>query len=143
MLQHVSPKFFPITGKIILNMQGQPAALLTSMAILSAADRIFNIAEKDEGQYDNQADVFWSSGACMIVRADAWKKCGGFDADFFAHMEEIDLCWRFNKAGFRYGFYSRNQLSIISEEDPLPMTLLLKYISISGTAFSCFIKTCR
>jgi GT2 family glycosyltransferase len=40
----------------------------------------------------------------MMVRAEAWKRCGGFDADFFAHMEEIDLCWRFNKAGFRTGF---------------------------------------
>jgi GT2 family glycosyltransferase len=68
--------------------------------------RILNVAEKDEGQYDDQVDVFWSSGACMIVRADAWKKCGGFDADFFAHMEEIDLCWRFNKAGFRSGYTS-------------------------------------
>jgi GT2 family glycosyltransferase len=63
--------------------------------------RIINKVENDNGQYDSAVDVFWSSGACMIVRSDAWKKCGGFDADFFAHMEEIDLCWRFNKAGYR------------------------------------------
>jgi GT2 family glycosyltransferase len=62
--------------------------------------RILNITEKDEGQYNNHVKVFWSSGACMIVRADAWKRCGGFDEDFFAHMEEIDLCWRFNKGGY-------------------------------------------
>jgi len=63
--------------------------------------RVLNIVEKDNGQYDSETDVFWSSGACMIVRAEAWKKCGGFDSDFFAHMEEIDLCWRFHKAGYR------------------------------------------
>ena len=63
--------------------------------------RIFNKVEKDTGQYDSQIDVFWSSGACMIVRSDAWKKCNGFDASFFAHMEEIDLCWRFYNAGYR------------------------------------------
>jgi GT2 family glycosyltransferase len=63
--------------------------------------RIFNYAEKDTGQYDTREDIFWSSGACMIVRSEAWKKCEGFDADFFAHMEEIDLCWRFKKAGYR------------------------------------------
>ena len=63
--------------------------------------RIFHEIEKDNGQYDTPVDVFWSSGACMIVRADAWKKAGGFDASFFAHMEEIDLCWRFSKAGYR------------------------------------------
>src|SRR5664279_1146056 len=66
--------------------------------------RIINIVEKDSGQYDSQINVFWSSGACMIVRAEAWKKCGGFDPDFFAHMEEIDLCWRFQKAGYRVCF---------------------------------------
>ena len=63
--------------------------------------RILNIVEKDSGQYDSALNVFWSSGACMIVRSDAWKRCGGFDVDFFAHMEEIDLCWRFHKAGYR------------------------------------------
>lgn len=63
--------------------------------------RIFYNIEKDNGQYDTREDVFWSSGACMIVRADAWKKAGGFDDSFFAHMEEIDLCWRFSKAGYR------------------------------------------
>jgi GT2 family glycosyltransferase len=66
--------------------------------------RIINKVENDNGQYDSAVDVFWSSGACMIVRSDAWKKCGGFDSDFFAHMEEIDLCWRFKKAGYRVCF---------------------------------------
>ncbi|MBA4321404.1 MAG: glycosyl transferase family 2 [Odoribacter sp.] len=66
--------------------------------------RIFNSLEKDSGQYNSRKDIFWSSGACMIVRAEAWKKSSGFDADFFAHMEEIDLCWRFQKAGYRVCF---------------------------------------
>jgi GT2 family glycosyltransferase len=66
--------------------------------------RVINIVEKDFGQYDSPIDMFWSSGACMIVQSEAWKKCGGFDTDFFAHMEEIDLCWRFNKAGYRVCF---------------------------------------
>jgi GT2 family glycosyltransferase len=63
--------------------------------------RIFHITEKDSGQYDTAAPVFWSTGACMAVRAEAWKKSQGFDDDFFAHMEEIDLCWRFSKLGFK------------------------------------------
>ena len=66
--------------------------------------RIISRVEKDEGQYDSQINIFWSSGACMILRSEAWTKCGGFDADFFAHMEEIDLCWRFHKAGYRVCF---------------------------------------
>lgn len=66
--------------------------------------RIFEHVEKDNGQYDNETDIFWSSGACMMVRSEVWEKCGGFDADFFAHMEEVDLCWRFHLSGFRVSF---------------------------------------
>lgn len=66
--------------------------------------RLFSRIERDEGQYDSQTDIFWSSGACMAVRSKAWKESGGFDPDFFAHMEEIDLCWRFHKMGYRIKF---------------------------------------
>jgi len=66
--------------------------------------RILSHVEVNNGQYDSLADVFWASGACMVVRASAWKECGGFDADFFAHMEEIDLCWRFHRTGYRVAF---------------------------------------
>lgn len=63
--------------------------------------RIFGKVEKDRGQYDDIKDIFWASGACMMVRAELFSKVGGFDDEFFAHMEEIDLCWRFNSRGYR------------------------------------------
>jgi GT2 family glycosyltransferase len=63
--------------------------------------RIFTHVEKDKGQYDDRISIFWASGACMAVRAKVWKECGGFDESFFAHMEEIDLCWRILSSGFR------------------------------------------
>ena len=66
--------------------------------------RILSHVEKDNGQYDNQRDIFWASGACMVVRASAWKEYGGFDSRFFAHMEEIDLCWRFQIGGLKVKF---------------------------------------
>jgi GT2 family glycosyltransferase len=56
--------------------------------------RIFKHIEKDLGQYDSVADIFWASGACFLIRSETFWEVGGFDADFFAHMEEIDLCWR-------------------------------------------------
>jgi GT2 family glycosyltransferase len=62
--------------------------------------RIFNVVEEDTGQYNNATEVFWASGACMIVRASAFNECKGFDDTFFAHMEEIDLCWRMQNAGY-------------------------------------------
>jgi GT2 family glycosyltransferase len=63
--------------------------------------RIFQHLEEDHGQYDNPVEVFWATGACMFVRADVFRKFGGFDEDFFAHMEEIDFCWRVKHEGYR------------------------------------------
>lgn len=63
--------------------------------------RIFNTVEKDEGQYDDVVDVFWATGACLFVRSSIYWSAGGFDEDFFAHQEEIDLCWRIKNLGYR------------------------------------------
>lgn len=62
--------------------------------------RIFATVEKDKQQYEQEQEIFWASGAAMFVRADLFRSFGGFDADYFAHAEEIDLCWRFKRAGF-------------------------------------------
>lgn len=63
--------------------------------------RILDQLEKDENQYDKSSEIFWATGACMFVRAEAFKSAGGFDSDFWAHMEEIDLCWRLKNRGYR------------------------------------------
>ena len=62
--------------------------------------RIFDDVEDDNGQYDSNEEVFWTSGAAMVIRTSLFKKLDGFDASFFAHMEEIDLCWRMKKLGY-------------------------------------------
>jgi len=63
--------------------------------------RILNHVEEDKGQYDTIAQVFWATGACMCVRTATYKELGGLDSDFFAHMEEIDLCWRMQMRGYQ------------------------------------------
>lgn len=63
--------------------------------------RILNTIEEDKGQYDQITDVFWATGACLVVRANLYKKLEGLDDDFFAHMEEIDFCWRLKNLGYR------------------------------------------
>lgn len=62
--------------------------------------RILNVTENDNGQYDDSKEIFWATGACMMVRSHDFWSVGGFDNDFFAHMEEIDLCWRFKRRGY-------------------------------------------
>jgi len=95
------PKILSYTRKDHFEYAGAAGGFIDKYGYPFCRGRIFNNVETDTKQYDSQIDIFWSSGACMIVRSDAWKICGGFDADFFAHMEEIDLCWRFSKAGYR------------------------------------------
>jgi hypothetical protein len=63
--------------------------------------RVLGVTEKDKGQYDEVCDVFWATGACLLIRSDIFWKVGALDETFFAHMEEIDLCWRLNARGYR------------------------------------------
>ncbi|MFH1004044.1 MAG: glycosyltransferase [Bacteroidota bacterium] len=63
--------------------------------------RIFNSYEKDTGQYNDAREIFWASGACLFIRSKNYFEAGGLDEDFFAHMEEIDLCWRIRNLGFK------------------------------------------
>jgi GT2 family glycosyltransferase len=66
--------------------------------------RIFDVLEVDQGQYDDACEIFWATGACLFVRADLYHTFGGLDEDFFAHMEEIDFCWRLKNAGYKVMF---------------------------------------
>ncbi|MES2418923.1 MAG: glycosyltransferase family 2 protein [Bacteroidota bacterium] len=63
--------------------------------------RIFDIVEADHGQYNENIEIFWASGAAFFIKQKAWKEANGFDADLFAHMEEIDLCWRLKNLGYK------------------------------------------
>jgi len=86
MLWHNQPESFEYAGAAggFIDFLGYPFC----------RGRIFTELEKDTGQYDDHISVFWASGACMMIRSDLFRLVGGFDNSFFAHMEEIDLCWR-------------------------------------------------
>ncbi len=72
--------------------------------------RIFNHIEKDNGQYNESSDIFWASGAALMIRAKLFNNSGGFDEDFFAHMEEIDLCWRLKNQGWNVKYIADSEV---------------------------------
>ena len=72
--------------------------------------RIFNRIEKDTGQFDSDLNIFWASGACLMIRSELYKRSGGLDPFFFAHMEEIDLCWRIKNLDYRIQFCWRSTI---------------------------------
>jgi GT2 family glycosyltransferase len=104
------PKILSFDRKNFFEYAGAAGGFIDRLGYPLCRGRIFNRVEEDKGQYDSQVDIFWSTGACMAVRADVWKKTGGFDPGFFAHMEEIDLCWRFHKRGLRVAFIPSSKI---------------------------------
>ncbi|MDE5745065.1 MAG: glycosyltransferase family 2 protein [Paramuribaculum sp.] len=72
--------------------------------------RIFDTVERDAGQYDSPINVFWASGAALMVRTEIYKRAGGLDKEFFAHMEEIDLCWRIKLLGYDIAVVPQSQV---------------------------------
>ncbi len=67
--------------------------------------RLFQTMEEDQGQYDDIAEIFWATGACMFVKSKIYFEFGGLDDDFFAHMEEIDFCWRLKNSGYKIMYF--------------------------------------
>ena len=129
------PKVLSYYNKYQFEHAGAGGCFIDKYGYPFCRGRVLNIVEKDTGQYDSAINVFWSSGACMIVRSEAWKRCGGFDADFFAHMEEIDLCWRFHKAGYRVCFLPESVIYHIGG-GTLPYSSPLKtYLNFRNSLF--------
>jgi len=94
------PKILMHAHKELFEYAGAAGGWLDCFGYPFARGRIFDYCEKDEGQYDSNAPIFWASGAAMFVRAKVYHELGGLDEFFFAHQEEIDLCWRMQLAGY-------------------------------------------
>lgn len=97
----VQPKILSYKQKTHFEYAGAAGGFIDRFGYPFCRGRIFNEVEEDCGQYDDSIDIFWATGACIIIRANPFHEAGGFDADFWAHMEEIDLCWRLRNQGFR------------------------------------------
>lgn len=97
------PKILDYHRKDWFEYAGAAGGFIDKDAYAFCAGRIFFEFEKDQGQYSTNTEVFWASGAAMFIRRDAWEQVNGLDEDFFAHMEEIDLCWRLKNRGFKVG----------------------------------------
>ena len=95
------PKIKCYSDKSRFEHAGGAGGFMDRNAFPFCRGRIFDTLEEDHGQYDNQAAVFWASGAAFFIKRRHWEESGGFDAELFAHMEEIDLCWRLQNLGYQ------------------------------------------
>ena len=95
------PKIRAYNQKDYFEYAGASGGWLDKWGYPFCRGRIFAITEKDTGQYDNTQEIFWATGAAFFIRAKLFHDLGGFDEDYFAHSEEIDLCWRLKRAGYK------------------------------------------
>ncbi len=133
----------------VFDFAGAAGGWLVSFGYPFCRGLVMSRLETDFGQYDEAADVLWASGACLMFRSAVWDELGGLDERFFAHMEEIDLCWRARNAGWRVNVVPRSLVyhvgggtlpqdspqklflnyrnNLLMLENNLPYTLALEY----------------
>ncbi len=98
------PKIKYYKDKTKFEYAGAGGGFIDKWGYLFCRGRIFFTLEEDHGQYDNTIETFWAGGGCMFVRSDIYHQLGGLDKDLYAHMEEVDLCWRMKNAGYRIAY---------------------------------------
>ncbi|MFL1011584.1 glycosyltransferase family 2 protein [Flavisericum labens] len=96
----IQPKLLDFNKKNYFEYAGAAGGFIDKYGYPYCRGRIFDTIEKDTGQYNDTSEIFWASGACLFIRSQVFRELKGFDEHFFAHMEEIDLCWRAKNFGY-------------------------------------------
>lgn len=104
----IQPKILDYKNKEYFEYAGAAGGFIDQYGYPFCRGRIFDTIEKDNGQYDDETEIFWASGACFFIRKEIYRKLNGFDDDFFAHQEEIDLCWRAFNLGYKAKYTSKS-----------------------------------
>lgn len=104
----IQPKILDYKNKAYFEYAGAAGGFIDKFGYPFCRGRIFDNVEKDNGQYDDEQTIFWASGACFFIRKDIFNQLNGFDDDFFAHQEEIDLCWRAINGGYKIKYTSKS-----------------------------------
>ena len=123
MLAACQPKIRYWRDKECFEYAGAGGGFMDKYGYMFCRGRVFFDIEKDNGQYNDNIEVFWASGGCFMVRADLYHKVGGLDNELYAHMEEIDLCWRLKNTGYKIGYIAKSLVyhvggSVISYGSP-------------------------
>ena len=96
----IQPKILDFKNRVYFEYAGAGGGFIDKYGYPFCRGRIFDSIEKDNNQYNETTEIFWASGACFFIRKEVYRKLDGFDVDFFAHQEEIDLCWRAFNIGY-------------------------------------------
>ena len=104
------PKLKSYVNRDEFEYAGAAGGFIDKFGFAFCRGRLFNVFEKDVAQYNTKSDIFWATGACLFIRSEIYFNAGGLDNDFFAHMEEIDLCWRILSRGYKIVYEPKSEV---------------------------------
>ena len=132
----IQPKILDLLRKDHFEYAGAAGGFIDMLGYPFCRGRIFQALEKDEGQYDDVRDIFWATGACMFIRKDVFDELGGFDEDYFAHQEEVDLCWRAWNKGYRVRYIGQCHVYHLGGSTLSNMNPKKTYLNFRNSLFS-------
>ncbi len=119
----IQPKILAFKDKINFEYAGAAGGFIDLYGYPYCRGRVFNDIEKDRNQFNDVSEIFWASGACFFIRSKVYHQLNGFDEDYFAHQEEIDLCWRTQNIGYKVKYVGNSTVfhvggATLKETDP-------------------------
>ena len=106
----VQPKLLDFKDKTRFEYAGAAGGYIDLFGYPYCRARVFNFLETDKGQFNDTTNIFWASGACLFIRSEVYHQLKGFDEDYFAHQEEIDLCWRTQNNGYQVKYVGKSKV---------------------------------
>jgi GT2 family glycosyltransferase len=132
----VQPKIRDLKRKDYFEYAGAAGGFIDQLGYPLCRGRIFQALEKDSGQYDDDGEIFWATGACMFIKKEVFQELGGFDEDYFAHQEEIDLCWGAQNMGYKVYYTAKSHVYHLGGSTLSNMNPKKTYLNFRNSLFS-------
>ncbi len=132
----IQPKILDLNKKNYFEYAGAAGGFIDQLGYPFCRGRIFQAIEEDHGQYNDIREIFWATGACMFIRREVFIQLEGFDEDYFAHQEEIDLCWRARNKGYKVFYVGHSQIYHLGGSTLSNMNPKKTYLNFRNSLFS-------
>lgn len=132
----IQPKILDLRKKEYFEYAGAAGGFIDQLGYPFCRGRIFQALEKDIGQYDDDREIFWATGACMFIKKQVFHELGGFDEDYFAHQEEVDLCWRAQNLGHKVYYVAKSHVYHLGGSTLSNMNPKKTYLNFRNSLFS-------
>ncbi len=132
----IQPKILDLLQPDYFEYAGAGGGFIDALGYPFCRGRIFQTLEKDLGQYDDTIEIFWATGACLFIRSDIFRELGGFDEDYFAHQEEVDLCWRAKNRGLKIYYLGTSSVYHLGGSTLSNMNPKKTYLNFRNSLFS-------